>query len=30
MEIMKQLEIVEILTFDKHFKQEGFTALLRK
>ncbi len=30
MEIMRQLEIVEILTFDKHFQQEGFTALLRE
>ncbi|MDJ0599648.1 MAG: PIN domain-containing protein [Crocosphaera sp.] len=30
MEIMRQLEIVEILTFDKHFQQEGFRALLRE
>lgn len=30
MQIMKQLEIYEILTFDKHFQQEGFTALLRE
>ncbi|EAM53132.1 type II toxin-antitoxin system VapC family toxin [Crocosphaera watsonii WH 8501] len=30
MEIMRQLEILEILTFDKHFQQEGFRALLRE
>jgi predicted nucleic acid-binding protein len=30
MQIMKQLEINEILTFDKHFQQEGFRALLRE
>ncbi len=30
MEIMRQLEIFEILTFDKHFQQEGFRALLRE
>ena len=29
MEIMKQLKINEILTFDRHFQQEGFRALLR-
>ena len=30
MQIMRQLEIYEILTFDKHFQQEGFSALLRE
>ena len=30
MQIMKQLKIHEILTFDKHFQQEGFRALLRE
>jgi len=30
MQIMRQLEINEILTFDKHFQQEGFSALLRE
>jgi len=30
MQIMRQLEISEILTFDKHFQQEGFSALLRE
>ena len=30
MQIMTQLKIHEILTFDKHFQQEGFTALLRE
>ena len=30
MEIMGQLEIKEILTFDNHFQQEGFRALLRE
>jgi predicted nucleic acid-binding protein len=30
MQIMRQLEINEILTFDKHFQQEGFLALLRE
>jgi predicted nucleic acid-binding protein len=30
MQIMRQLEINEILTFDKHFQQEGFRALLRE
>ena len=30
MQIMKQLEISEILTFDRHFQQEGFVALLRE
>ncbi|MEL4896809.1 type II toxin-antitoxin system VapC family toxin [Crocosphaera sp. Alani8] len=30
MEIMRQLEIFDILTFDKHFQQEGFRALLRE
>lgn len=30
MEIMRQLEIFEILTFDRHFRQEGFKALLRE
>lgn len=29
MQIMKQLKINEILTFDRHFQQEGFRALLR-
>ncbi len=27
MQTMKQLEITEVLTHDKHFKQEGFTIL---
>jgi len=27
--IMRRLEIWEVLTFDRHFKQEGFKALLR-
>ena len=30
MKIMEQLEIYEILTFDRHFQQEGFRALLRE
>jgi hypothetical protein len=30
MQIMRQLEIHEILTFDRHFQQEGFLALLRE
>ena len=30
MQIMRQLEIDEILTFDRHFQQEGFRALLRE
>ncbi len=30
MQIMRQLEINEILTFDRHFQQEGFRALLRE
>lgn len=30
MQIMEQLGIFEILTFDKHFQQEGFLALLRE
>ena len=30
MQIMRQLDINEILTFDKHFQQEGFLALLRE
>ncbi|MDJ0662588.1 MAG: hypothetical protein QNJ42_24350 [Crocosphaera sp.] len=30
MAIMRQLEIVEILSFDRHFQQEGFRALLRE
>lgn len=30
MQIMRQLGIEEILTFDKHFQQEGFKALLRE
>lgn len=30
MQIMRQLKIHEILTFDKHFQQEGFRALLRE
>ncbi|EAZ90621.1 hypothetical protein CY0110_08101 [Crocosphaera chwakensis CCY0110] len=30
MERMRQLEIVEILTFDKHFQREGFRALLKE
>ncbi|TRU71033.1 MAG: PIN domain-containing protein [Microcystis viridis Mv_BB_P_19951000_S69] len=30
MQIIRQLEIYEILTFDKHFQQEGFSALLRE
>lgn len=30
MAIMRQLKIVEILTFDRHFQQEGFRALLRE
>ena len=30
MQIMKQLKIYEILTFDQHFQQEGFLALLRE
>lgn len=30
MQIMEQLEIYEILTFDRHFQQEGFRALLRE
>ncbi len=29
MEVMRQLEIEEALTTDKHFKQAGFRALLR-
>jgi len=29
MVIMQELNIWEVMTFDKHFKQEGFTALLR-
>ncbi len=28
MNVMKQLQIVEVLTHDKHFSQEGFTILL--
>jgi hypothetical protein len=30
MQIMEQQQIYEILTFDKHFQQEGFRALLRE
>jgi predicted nucleic acid-binding protein len=30
MQIMRQLGIYEILTFDRHFQQEGFLALLRE
>ena len=30
MQIMREQEINEILTFDKHFQQEGFRALLRE
>ncbi|MGK7871904.1 MAG: type II toxin-antitoxin system VapC family toxin [Xenococcaceae cyanobacterium] len=30
MQIMEQLEIYDILTFDRHFQQEGFRALLRE
>ena len=30
MQIMRQLQINEILTFDRHFQQEGFRALLRE
>ena len=30
MQIMRQLKISEVLTFDKHFQQEGFRALLRE
>lgn len=29
MPIMRQLGVQDILTFDKHFQQEGFNALLR-
>jgi predicted nucleic acid-binding protein len=28
--IMRQKEIQDILTYDKHFLQEGFNALLRE
>ena len=30
MQIMREQDINEILTFDKHFQQEGFRALLRE
>lgn len=30
MQMMRQLEINEILTFDRHFQQEGFRTLLRE
>jgi predicted nucleic acid-binding protein len=30
MQIMREQGINEILTFDKHFQQEGFRALLRE
>ena len=30
MQIMRQFEIFEILTFDRHFQQECFRALLRE
>jgi predicted nucleic acid-binding protein len=30
MQIMREKGINEILTFDKHFQQEGFRALLRE
>jgi predicted nucleic acid-binding protein len=29
MQVMKQLEINEVLTHDKHFKQEGFMVLFQ-
>ncbi len=28
MQIMNQLDIIEVLTHDKYFTQEGFTILL--